>query len=224
MDSLKLLFQGDSLTDGGRNKEIVGPNEGLGGGYVGLIASRLLCDNPDIEVYNRGVFGNRIADMYARWIEDAINIPFNVISIMNGVNDIGFAIRQNRGADAQKYEFIFEQLLNETKESHPDADIILCQPFLIKRVYERENDIYENWDRWSTAIEERGEIVRSLSKKYGALFVEFKPAIENALKRAPAEHWSVDCIHMTCAGNELLARTWLDAARPILNKYHVRQI
>lgn len=222
MKNLKLLFQGDSLTDSGRNKDTTTPNSGLGGGFVGLIASRLLFDNPDIEIYNRGIAGNRIADMYARWIEDTLNIPFNVISIMNGVNDIGFAIRQNRGADARKYEFIYDRILYETKESHPDADMILCQPFLIKRIYEKENDIYEDWERWNTAIEERGEIVRKLSKQYGALFVEFKPAIDDALKRAPAEHWSLDCIHMTHAGNELLARTWLNAAEPVLNKYTIK--
>lgn len=223
MENLRLLFQGDSLTDGGRNKDIKTPNEGLGGGFVGLIASRLLCDNPSAEIYNRGTYGNRIADMYARWIEDALNIQFNVISIMNGINDVGFAIRQNRGADTQKYEFIFDRILYETKESHPNADIILCQPFLIKRVYEKENDIYENWDRWSAAVEERGEVVRRLSKQYGTLFVEFKLAIDNALKIAPAEHWSLDCIHMTHAGNELLARTWLNAAKPILNKYFLTE-
>ena len=223
MENLRLLFQGDSLTDGGRNKDVQVPNSGLGGGFVGLIASRILCENPNVEIYNRGVNGNRIIDMYARWIEDALNIPFNVISVLNGINDIGFDIRQNRGADAQKYEFVFDRILYETKERHPYADIILCEPFLIKRVYEKLNDIYENWERWNAAIEERGEIVRKLSKQYGALFVEFRPAIDNALKIAPAEHWSVDCIHMTHAGNELLARTWLNAATPILNKYSIKK-
>lgn len=219
MEKLRLLFQGDSLTDCGRNREHTQPNEGLGNGYVELIGRRLLCDFPNAEIYNRGVGGNRIGDMYARWMEDALNIPFNVISILNGINDVGFAIRQNRGADAKKFEFIYDRILFETRESHPNADIILCQPFLIKRVYEKENDIYENWGTWSADIEERGEIVRSLSKKYGALFVEFKLAIDKALKKAPAEHWSVDCIHMTPVGNELLARTWLETAKPVLEKY-----
>lgn len=219
MDNLCLLFQGDSLTDGGRNKDIKHPNEGLGGGYVGYIASRILFENPAAKIYNRGVNGNRILDMYARWSEDAVNIPFNVISILNGVNDVGFGIRKNCGADGKKFRDIYDRLLCETKESHPDADIILGQPFLIKRVYERENDIFENWDVWNRAITERGEIVRELADKYGAVFVPYRDAIEKALLRAPAEHWSADCIHMTAAGYELMARTWLDAAKHILEKY-----
>ena len=97
----------------------------------------------------------------------------------------------------------------------------MCQPFLIKRVFEKENDIYENWEKWNEAIVERGEVVRKLSKQYGTLLVDFKSAIDNALNKAPAEHWSIDCIHMTHAGNELLARTWLNAAEPILNKYSI---
>ena len=219
MSELKLLFQGDSLTDSGRDRSFAGCNKGLGNGYVNLIASRILCDNPEVQIYNRGVAGNRIADMYARWIEDAENIPFNVISIMNGVNDVGFKLREKRGADANKFEFVYDRILYETKESHPECDIILCQPFVIKMIYEKENDIYEKWDVWSREIIERGEVVRALAKKYNVLFVEMIPEIEKALKKAPAEHWTVDCIHLTPAGNELIARTWLDAAKPILDKY-----
>lgn len=219
MNNLRLLFQGDSLTDCGRDKTFNGYNDNLGNGYVNLIASRLLLDRPDAQIYNRGVSGDRIADMYSRWIEDAINIPFNVISILNGINDIGFKLRQNKGADVKKFEFVYDRILYETKESHPDCDIILCQPFLIKRVYEKENDIYENWDIWNREIAERGEVVRMLAKKYNAVFVEIKPEIEKALKKAPPEHWSKDCIHLTPAGNELLARTWIEATKEILEKY-----
>ncbi|MCQ2386154.1 MAG: lysophospholipase, partial [Clostridia bacterium] len=65
-----ILFQGDSITDFGRSRSVKEPNRDLGTGYVNLIASRLTCDNPEISVYNRGVSGNRIVDMYARWEED----------------------------------------------------------------------------------------------------------------------------------------------------------
>lgn len=219
MGNLCLLFQGDSVTDSQRPKDFKGCNSCFGNGYVSMIASRILCDHPDSKIWNRGYGGNRIVDMYARWQEDALNIPFNVISIMNGVNDVGFGIRQNCGADADKFRFIYDRILYETREAKPDADIILCQPFLVKRVYERENDIYEDWDKWSAAINERGEIVRELAEKYGAVFAETGKAMEEAVKRAPAEHWSHDCIHPTYAGGEVLARAWLKAAEPILKKY-----
>ncbi len=219
MSNLSLLFQGDSITDCGRPKDFDGYNDCFGSGYVAMIASRILCDYPDSKIYNRGYGGNRIVDMYARWHEDALNIPFNVISILNGINDVGFGIRRGCGADAKKFEFVYDRILYETKETKPDADILLCEPFIVKRVYERENDIYENWDIWNKALIERADIVRSLADKYGCTFIKIRPALDGALKRAPAEHWSRDCIHPTYAGNEVIARTWLEQAKPVLDKY-----
>lgn len=219
MENLSLLFQGDSLTDCGRNKNIKAPNDGLGSGYVNNIAAKILFEHPKAEIYNRGVFGNRIVDMYARWEEDALNIPFNVISILNGVNDVGFGIRKNCGANAKKFKEIYDRIIYETKERKPDADIILNEPFLIKRVYEPENDIFENWELWSEEIKKRAAAVRELAEEYGAVFAEYSTAFEKALKRAPAEHWSIDCIHTTVAGSELMARTWLEKAEPVLKKY-----
>ena len=84
---MKILFQGDSVTDSGRDRNPSRPNIGLGTGYVNLIASRIICDEPRYSIYNRAVSGNRIGDMYARWIEDAINIDPDILSIMNKRNE-----------------------------------------------------------------------------------------------------------------------------------------
>lgn len=110
---LKILFQGDSLTDCGRDKTGHNPVQAYGYGYVNLIASKLLCDYPDTVVWNKAYNGSRIADTYSRWIEEALNIDCNILSILSGVNDIGFAIRMNQGADAKKFKFIYELMINE---------------------------------------------------------------------------------------------------------------
>ena len=45
-----LLFQGDSITDAGRNKEMLAPaNKGLGIGYAHLTAAELLASEPEKE-------------------------------------------------------------------------------------------------------------------------------------------------------------------------------
>lgn len=221
MNKLKLLFQGDSVTDSGRPKDFKGYNAGFGMGYVSLIASRLLCDHPEIQVYNRGYGGNRIVDMYARWSEDALNIPFNVISILNGINDVGFGIRLGCGADENKFKFVYDRILYETKEKKPDCDIILCQPFILKMHAENEfnDDIYNNWELWEDMLKKRGEVIRQLASEYKCTFVPLWDYFTEALKTAPAEHWSADCIHPTYAGCELIARAWLERAEPILDKY-----
>ncbi len=79
MNNLKentvILFQGDSITDGarGRNEDL---NHIMGHGYQYIIGARLQGDNPEknIKFYNRGISGNRISDLYARWLEDMILI------------------------------------------------------------------------------------------------------------------------------------------------------
>ena len=52
---LKILFQGDSLTDCGRDKTGHNPVQAYGYGYVNLIASKLLCDYPDTVVWNKAI-------------------------------------------------------------------------------------------------------------------------------------------------------------------------
>lgn len=84
----KILFQGDSITDGnwGRNLD---PNHILGHGYVYIIAAQLGSQYAESQPYfmNRGVSGNRVSDVYARWNEDAISLQPDLISLLVGVND-----------------------------------------------------------------------------------------------------------------------------------------
>lgn len=214
---MKILFQGDSITDAGRNRTEERPNCGLGNGFVNLIASRLTCDRDDIDIYNRGVSGDRIGDTYRRWLEDMRNVDFDVISIMSGINDTGFGLRMGKGSDMERYEFIYDRMLYEVKESHPDSMMILVQPFLFKVKDESNNcDIWNDWDIWSGQIEERGRITKRLAEKYGARFLPMFEIFREAQKKFPAEHWSLDCIHPTPAGHELIARHWLEAMKDIL--------
>ena len=104
---MTILFQGDSITDAGRDKTVREPNMGLGGGYVNIIYEQLKQDNKDIEILNRGVNGNKITDLYARWREDTLNIKFDILSILCGINDVGFERRLNIGNDIEKYEFVY---------------------------------------------------------------------------------------------------------------------
>ena len=209
-----ILFQGDSLTDACRDKsaECKDPNRLLGVGYVNHLAQVLMSENPDIRVLNHGVNGNRIMDLYARWIEDTLNIDFQVLSILIGVNDVGFALRMNKGADAEKFAFIYDRMLYEVKRAKPEVALVLCEPFLCRlkpEEVEYGTDIIEGWEIWNGQIKERAAIVRDLAGKYGAVLVPSGELFEKACMSAPASHWSVDGIHLTPAGNGLLAGEWL---------------
>lgn len=214
-----ILFQGDSLTDACRDKEGRERERILGLGYVNMVAAYLTSENPDIHVMNHGVNGNRIMDMYARWIEDTLNVDFDVLSILCGINDIGFQLRMNKGADAEKFEFIYDRMLYEVKKEKPKAKLVLCEPFLCKLKPEELSygtDIVENWDIWYGHIRERAAIVKKLAAKYDGVLVPSRELFEEACKKAPASHWSVDGIHLTLAGNGLLAREWLRCTKGVV--------
>ena len=112
-----ILFQGDSITDGnwGRNQD---PNHILGHGYVYLIAAQLGLEFAQSQplFINRGVSGNRVSDLYARWNEDAFSLKPDLISILAGVNDAGRIIQGQPEGATDRFERIYRQLLSETRK------------------------------------------------------------------------------------------------------------
>ena len=67
-----ILFQGDSITDTGRDFNY-DPNTGFG--YVTMTAGKIAVDYPgQFRFLNRGISGNRIVDVYARIKKDIINL------------------------------------------------------------------------------------------------------------------------------------------------------
>ena len=217
-----ILFQGDSITDAGRNREDAPKNYWLGEGYVTMIAGELLAKHPEIDILNRGIAGNRIADIYGRWQEDTLNIKYDILSLLCGINDVGFGLRLGRGSDPDRFEFIYDRMLYEAKEANPDAKIILGQPFVLKKDIEGtgfdaeyHNDIYKEWDKWDSEIKKRGEVVKKMAQKYNAIYVPFGDALHAAEETAGLDRLTMDCIHLTPVGNYVLAKTWLEATKEL---------
>lgn len=214
---VKILFQGDSLTDSGRSREEKRPNIYLGSGYVSMICGQLVGTKPGAgyEIFNRGINGNRIADMYARWIEDAVRPEYDLLSILCGVNDVGFSRRLNCGSDVQRFEFIYDLMLSEVVRSHPNARLILVEPFLFRFSHQdglRGDDIYRDWEAWSGDIRERGEAAHRLARKYDALFIPMFDHFNALSEQYGPQTFSIDCIHLTPAGNYVLAQRWIEMA------------
>lgn len=214
MERKTILFQGDSITDAGRNRTSTVANSGLGTGYVTMLAGKLGCQYPQVDVLNRGVTGSRVGDTYSRWLEDMRNIPFAMISILLGVNDVGFQLRLNQGSDPERFEFIYDCMLREVTQTHSQAKIVLCQPFLLKRHFDHPeygDDIYENWSLWQENVEQRAAVVKKLAEKYDAIYVPMWDALKEAQKTMPVEDLTLDCVHLTARGSYVIAQAWLQA-------------
>lgn len=216
-----ILFQGDSITDAGRSRSEQAVNSGLGTGYVTMIAGELGCKYPHINVVNRGVSGNRVADTYARWLEDMRNVEFDMIHILLGINDVGFRLRLNKGSDPERFEFIYDRMLQEVRATHPNAVIVLSQPFIQKRHFDHPqfgDDIYENWPQWEASVASNGEAVKRLAEKYNAIYVPMWDALKEAQKTMPVEDLTEDCVHLTARGNFVIAQAWLKAVESYIRE------
>jgi len=200
-----ILFQGDSITDAGRNRanqDNANSNDALGFGYASKVAGALLADYPDhgLRIFNRGISGHRVVDLYARWKGDTLNLNPDLISILIGVNDTWHEFNYQNGVELDRFEQVYRMMLQFTRERLPKVHLVLCEPFVLRcGVVTPE---------WEADIRGRREIVSRLAGEFGALLVPFQEMFDEALKEAPAEYWAGDGVHPSPAGHERMARFW----------------
>lgn len=200
-----ILFQGDSITDCGRTRDD-GAGKHLGHGYASIIASRLGYQFAEAKpvFVNRGISGNRVSDLYARWNEDAISIQPDVLSILIGVNDAWRIMNRLPAGATDRFERAYHHLLEETREVLPNTGLVLCEPFILK-----VGATLERWEDWRNQLDTYGHIVRKLAEQYDAVFVPLQDAFNAAAERAEAGYWLWDGVHPTAAGHELIAEEWI---------------
>ena len=212
-NGLIFLFQGDSITDGNRTRDNDW-NHVMGHGYANLIASRLWFDYPEKKLmfYNRGISGNRVKDLDARWQKDTLDLKPDVLSILIGVNDIIAIIKDREPESIEEFEETYRRILDRTKEALPNIQLILCEPFILPLGW-----VNEKPEVWQSEISKRQILVKILAKEYNAIFVELQEPFNKVLKKAPANYWIWDGIHPMPAGHELMAREWIKEVKKTLH-------
>jgi lysophospholipase L1-like esterase len=197
--STRILFQGDSITDGNRGRN-ADPNHILGHGYAFIIAAKFGAGfaDRDLTFINRGVSGNTVRELEKRWKADTLDQKPDVLSVLIGVNDNG------HGVPLEEYEQTYDKLLTEARAANPKLKLVLGEPFGLP-VGGRKND----WEKWNAGLKARQAIVAKLAKKYDAVVVPFQKAFDEATKRAPAEHWIWDGVHPTYSGHQVMADEWV---------------
>lgn len=202
-----ILFQGDSITDAGRDKNAAGANDfgGLGRGYANMIASALLGRHSSLglQCYSRGISGNKVPDLQARWQADAIDLNPAVLSILIGVNDIWHKLAGNYDGTVADYEQGFAKLLADTRAALPNTRLVICEPFVLACGAVNE--------KWFPEFTERRTVAKRVAEAAGAVWVPYQTMFDEAVNDAmtPA-YWASDGVHPTMAGHALMARTWLD--------------
>ena len=199
-----ILFQGDSITDTGRDRKSAAPNAmgALGQGYPMLLAAALLKQWPDLElrVFNRGISGNKVPDLQARWETDTVALKPDILSILIGVNDYWHTRTHGYTGTAADYETQFSALLAETKASR----VVVLEPFVLKT-----GAVDASW--WPEFDVRRAAAAR-VAERAGATFVPLQQAFEQAAAKGGPAYWLSDGVHPTPSGHALIADRWREVS------------
>ncbi len=203
-DGFTFLFQGDSITDGNRSRNNDW-NHVMGHGYQYIIASKLWYDLPQkgFHFFNRGISGNKVTDLAARWQTDTLDIKPDVLSILIGINDTSVFIDGNKDFTVDAYESGYRQLLQQTKEQLPNVQFVLCEPFVLP-----VGKVKDNWQQYADEVAKRATSVKKLSAEFNTVFVPLQDAFNKVLSKASADYWIWDGVHPMPAGHELMAIEW----------------
>lgn len=206
-----LLFQGDSITDAQRKYNHTGPNDpiGLGNGYPMMVAASLLKRYPelDLKIYNRGISGNKVPDLQARWQADCIDLKPDVLSILIGVNDIWHKLNGKYDGTVEIYEKGLAALIKSVQAALPDTQILICEPFVMR--------CGAVTDRWFPEFAERKAAAKRAAEASASRWVPFQESMDAQIQLgSKPSYWAADGVHPTLAGHQLMAKTWEDIALP----------
>lgn len=215
---MKILFEGDSITDGNRYKSRASEwdkNHQIGHSYAYIITGLLglMLPGRRYEFVNRAVSGSQSGELLARFEEEFVEINPDVLSILVGVNDCIFHDRAGKcDFSAGDFEKNYRGVLSLAKEKNPALKLILLEPFAC--IPDQENAPTSDIARAATLRSEQ-KIVRRLAEEFGAVFVPLQEAFDAAMTVREPKYWIWDGTHPTEAGHALIAREFLRHTKDI---------
>ena len=206
---MRILFQGDSITDAYRSWE---NDWHLGIGYPRLVSASLGYEFPDkFSFFNRGISGNRIVDVYARIKKDIIALKPDVMSILIGVNDVWHEFGDiPNGVDAEKFYTVYSMLIKEIKAALPDIQIMILEPFCL-----RASATEAHWEKFDYEVKLRSDAAKRIAEENGLCFVPLQEGFDELCKKAPASYWLGDGVHPSAMGHEYIKNQWIKAFKSL---------
>lgn len=202
---MKILFQGDSITDAGRDRS--DPHE-LGNGYPLYAAKFIREEHPetDFEFINLGISGDQTKDLVERLQSDFIDINPDIVSIHIGVNDTWHHAENRDWLDNSVFEAQYRKVLSEIKEK-TNAKILIIEQFLLPvsdKLYFRED------------LNGKIDITRSLAREFADYYIPLDGIMAKACVGEDMYHWSADGVHPNDNGSEFIGRVYADAINEML--------
>ncbi|ACO45190.1 SGNH/GDSL hydrolase family protein [Deinococcus deserti] len=202
-----VLMIGDSITDAGRTQ---GTGE-WGQGYVRMVRALLLASCPELnlKVINRGVSGDSVRDLSARWEQDVTAHQPDWVSIKIGVNDVwrAFAGQPDLAVPPEEYQERLSGLLDRTIQA--GGQPLLMTPFLVEP---------NRAESMRQRVEHYAGLMTALGRERQIPVVELQPAFDAAAEVTHPGMWAPDRVHPSDAGHGLIALQFLrKVGAPILS-------
>ena len=197
---MRIVFQGDSITDAGRDRSDPGS---FGNGYV-LKTTQAL--GSEITCLNRGISGNRVYDLEARWQADCLDLNPDIVTILIGINDTWRRFDSNTASPIDD----FEQSLARICEActYIKSKLILLEPFLLP--------VPEDRLKWRTDLDPRIQAVRRVASRFADRYVPLDGLFAAATCRSEAAELAQDGVHPSDLGHQLISDHLLHALQEIL--------
>lgn len=207
----RILFQGDSITDCGRSREVL---TDVGNGYPYLVRAHYGLEKPgQFEIVNRGISGNRSVDVYARIKQDIINLKPDYMSILMGVNDVWHELAIQNGVATPKFEKIYTMLIEEVLEALPNIKLMILEPYALPGSA-TEGTLEDGADKYTVFrkdTEEKAAACRRVAEKFNIPFVPLQAKLDAMANAYGTESVSGDGVHPNVTGHLLIARAWMEA-------------
>ena len=207
MKKVRILFQGDSITDAGRDRRNY---FNLGGGYPSFAAPLIREAHPELELefINLGISGNRTGQLFDRLYPDAVALKPDIVSILIGINDIWHRYNWDMVTTTDEqielnYRCILERLKKET-----DAKIMILAPYLLD--CEDKKEVREDLCRVLP-------LVRRLAEDYADVYIPLDELFDEALKSQPEpKYYSGDGVHPNANGARFIGEHYAKAIEKLL--------
>ncbi len=204
---MKILFQGDSVTDARRDRD--NPAD-MGDGYPRYASAMIQDCYPDteFEFVNLGISGNRTEHLVARLESDFIEIQPDIVSILIGINDVWHHYDHDLVETTdEQFEANYRTVLDAIK-SRTSARILMIQPFLLETVPPAKQALCAELSR-------KQAIIQRLADEYADAYLPLDTVLHTEATEEPS-YYSADGVHPTPDGACYIGEAYLRAVAPLI--------
>lgn len=191
-DGDTLAFLGDSITQSGQKKA---------DGYVNLTIRALAAEGVRVKPVKAGISGNKSNDMLARLNRDVLSKKPRWMTLSCGVNDVWHQ-DSNRGVLLEDYKANITKILDACAASNCTVIVLTATMFEKPQMAADPHNVklapYNEW-------------LRAEAKRRNLPLADLNAAMWAAHEKDPAVKLTRDGVHMTAAGDRLMARGVLAA-------------